>query len=72
MVTIRWDNLVIETSQRLYGIGALIEMIARATPEVELRDRDALKELAEQENWDFSAYSAEDRFLDVKFSWLPF
>ena len=71
MVKIRWNPLVTDTAQRLYGLNALIEMIRQATPEVELQERDALKELAEQENWHFNDYSVADQFLDVKFSWLP-
>jgi len=72
MVKIQWNPLVTETAQRLYGLSALIEMIGRATPDVELQERDALKQLAEQENWDFSDYNVEDQFLDVKFGyWLP-
>jgi hypothetical protein len=47
-------------------------MIDRATPEMELHERDALKQVAEHENWDFGDYSAEDQFLDVKFGyWIP-
>lgn len=61
-----------ETSQRLYGLSALIEMIYRATPEMETHERDALKQLAEHENWDYGDYSVEDQFLDVKFGyWVP-
>src|SRR5208337_94704 len=34
--------------------------------------RDALKQLAEHEGWDYGDYSMEDQFLDVKFRyWLP-
>ena len=66
------DHLAIETSQRLYGLSALIDMVYSATPEVELRVRDELKQLAENENWDYSDYSAEDQNLDVEFKhWLP-
>jgi hypothetical protein len=68
----RWNHLVTETSQRLYGLSALIEMIGLATPEVEIRERDALKELANEEKWDFSDFSVEDQSLDIKFGyWLP-
>jgi hypothetical protein len=71
-VKIQFDPLVTETSQRLYGLGALIELIYRATPDVELQERDALKQLAEHENWDYGDYSVEAQFMDVKFRyWLP-
>lgn len=72
MVKIGFDPLVTETSQRLYGLSALIELIYEAIPDVELRERDALKQLAEHENWDFGDFSVEDQFLDVKFKYsLP-
>ncbi len=60
-----------ETSQRLYGLSALVELVYRATPEVELQEREALKQLANQENWDYGDYNVEDQFLDVKFRELP-
>lgn len=66
------DPLVVETSERLYGLSALIEMIYRATPEIELRERDELKQLAETEHWEYGDYTVGDQFLDVKFKhWLP-
>jgi hypothetical protein len=72
VMKIRFDSLVTETSQRLYGLSSLIELIYRATPEVELQERDALKQLAEQEKWEYGDYSVEGEFLDVKFKyWLP-
>jgi len=72
MVKLVSDHLVDETSQRLYGLDALIELVYRATPDVELQERDALKRLAENEGWDYSDYNTEDQFLDVKFRyWLP-
>lgn len=67
MPKIVYDPLVAETSQRLYGLNALIELIYRATPEVEFQEREALKKLAERESWEFPDYSTEDQFLDVKF-----
>jgi hypothetical protein len=71
-VKIRFDPLVTETSQRLYGLSALIELVYRATPDVELQEREALKQLAERENWEEPDYSVENQFLDVKFKyWLP-
>jgi hypothetical protein len=69
---IQSDRLVDETSQRLYGLDALVELIYRATPDVELQERNALRQLAEHEGWDDSDYNTEDEFLDVKFRyWLP-
>lgn len=72
MVRIRFDPLVTETSQRLYGVSALIELVYRATPDIELQERGALKQLAEHDNWEYGDYTVEDQFLDVKFKyWLP-
>jgi hypothetical protein len=41
-IRILFDPLVTETSQRLYGLNALVELVYRAPPEVELQGRDAL------------------------------
>jgi len=72
MAKIRFDSLVSETSQRLYGVSGLIELIYRATPDLEIQERDALKQLAEQKDWDFGDYSVEAQFLEVKFGhWVP-
>jgi hypothetical protein len=38
IVKIQADPLVDETSQRLYGLNALVELIYRATPDVELQE----------------------------------
>lgn len=67
MVKISFDPLVTETAQRLYGLSALIELIYRATPDVELQERDALKQLAERDGWEYGDYNVEDQFLDIKF-----
>jgi hypothetical protein len=64
-IKIGFDPLVTETSQRLYGLSALIELVYRATPEVELQERDALRQLANQEDWDNGDYTVENQF-DVK------
>lgn len=72
MPKITFSPLVIETSQRLYGLSALIDMVYRATPEVEQRERDELETLAENQNWDYADYSVENQLLDIKFThWLP-
>jgi hypothetical protein len=70
MPKIVFDPLVFSTSERLYGLNALIEMVYRATPEVERQERDELKHLAENENWEYSDYSVENQLLDVKFTVL--
>ena len=67
---IGFDPLISETAQRLYGINALIELIYRAIPDVELQERDALKEMAEREGWEYEDYRLEDQFLDIKSHWL--
>ncbi|HXJ94936.1 MAG TPA: hypothetical protein VMT20_19010 [Terriglobia bacterium] len=67
---IGFDPLISETAQRLYGISALIEMICRAVPGVEIEEREALKQLAEREGWEAGDYAVEDQFLDIKSLWL--
>lgn len=72
MPKISFSPLVVETSERIYGLSALVELIYRSTPEIEFRDREALKDLAENEGWDYGDYQVEGQMLDVKFQyWLP-
>lgn len=67
MTDIRFHPLVIETAERLNGLSTLIDLVYSATPEVELRERDALKQLARQEGWNCGDYEVEGQLLDVKF-----
>jgi hypothetical protein len=71
MTTLRFDDLVTETSQRLYGLNALIELIDQATPGFELEERNALEQMAKLEDWEYGDYDVENQFLNIKFDWLP-
>lgn len=71
MTTLRFDDLVTETSQRLYGLNALIELIDQATPGFELDERNALEQIGKLEDWGSADYDLEHQFLDIKFDWLP-
>ena len=72
MAKIVFDPLVTDTSHRLYGLGALIELIYRATPAIEIQERDALEELAERDGWEYGDFAVEDQLLDIKFGhWVP-
>lgn len=71
MVKIRFDQLVTDTSQRLYGLSALIDLIDEAHPKVWQQGKEALSERAENEGWDYGDYSLEAQFLDANFTyWL--
>lgn len=56
MAKIRIDPLVINTSHRLYGVSALIELLYQAIPEVELQEREGLKQQAEREGWEYGDF----------------
>ena len=72
MAKIRVDRLVTETSQRLYGLSALIDLIDEAHPKVWEQGQKALKEWAENKHWDYEDYNLEAQFLEANFAhWLP-
>jgi hypothetical protein len=72
MVKMGQNRLVVETSQRLYGLSALIDLIDDAHPKVWEQRKEALKEWAESEGWDYGDYSVEAQFLEANFThWLP-
>jgi hypothetical protein len=71
MAKIRIDPLVAETLERFIGLAAFLETMDKVIPEVEWQERQALKELAEDQNWDFGdfdvvilLYSAVEAQLD--------
>jgi hypothetical protein len=44
----------------------------KAIPEVERQERQALKEMAEEQKWDFGDFDVERQVLDEKFGrWIP-
>lgn len=72
MAKIRIDPLAVETFERLFGATAFLESVDKAIPEMEWQEREALRQLAEQENWDFGDYQVEGQVLDAKFRhWVP-
>jgi hypothetical protein len=72
MARIRIDPLVAETLERLVGTAAFLEALDKVVPEVEWQERESLKELAAEQNWDFGDFSVEQQILDEKFGrWIP-
>jgi hypothetical protein len=72
MTKIVFDPLVDETSQCLSGINALIETVYKGIPESEQQALDAIKQIAERDQWDESDYDVEVQLLDPIFKWwLP-
>ncbi|PYV81008.1 MAG: hypothetical protein DMG05_30680, partial [Acidobacteria bacterium] len=68
----RISPLVSQTFQRLAGIRALLELLDQALPESEWRESEALKQLADEQNWDFSDFDTESHILNERFRfWLP-
>jgi len=68
MVKIRLDRLVTDTSQRLYGLSALIDLIDEAHPKVWEQGQKGLKEWAENKHWDYEDYNLEAQFLEANFA----
>jgi len=72
MVKLRFDHLVTETSQRLHGLSALIDLVDESHPKAWQCAKEALSEMAKNEEWDYGDYSSEAQFLDANFEyWLP-
>jgi hypothetical protein len=72
MAMLTFDPLAIVTYQRLAGIRAFIDLLDASLPEVELRQRERLDQLAKEHDWDFGDYSVECQMLDERFShWMP-
>ena len=72
MPKIRINALVLETFQRLFGVTAFLEVVDKAIPQAEWHEREDLRRLAEEENWDFGDYDVQSQVLDEKFGhWLP-
>src|SRR5437870_5172340 len=71
-MTIHFDYLVLETFDRLFGVTAFLEVVDKAIPEMEWREQEALKQMAERENWEYSEYDGQRQVLDEKFRhWIP-
>jgi hypothetical protein len=72
MPKIRIDRLAFETFGRVFGVKALLEALDRALPEAEWQQREELKRLAEEQNWEYDDYDVERQVLDEKFRrWIP-
>jgi hypothetical protein len=70
-VKLRFNFLALNTFERLVGVGAFVDLLDEAVPSIELRKREELKQLAEQEGWDYSDYQVESDALGEKFLWMP-
>jgi hypothetical protein len=67
-----FDLLQIKSAERLAAVMALLRLLEEAVPEYEERERRALRELAEEQDFDFGEYHIEQQILDNRFTfWLP-
>jgi hypothetical protein len=65
------DPLAITTFRRLAGVEAFVRLLD-SMPEVEWQEREALKHIAQEQDWDFGDFSLEDQQLDDRFLyWIP-
>lgn len=68
----RFNVLVVQTFGRLEGIRSFLEVLDRTLPEAEWSDNEALRQRAEEENWEFADFDVERQVLDERFRfWLP-
>ncbi|MGD1101025.1 MAG: hypothetical protein ABSA59_03070 [Terriglobia bacterium] len=66
------DPLAITTFGRLAGVHAFISLLDNSMPEVEWREREALKHVAQEQDWDFGDYSLGTQLIDERFRhWIP-
>jgi hypothetical protein len=61
------DFFVIETLGRLDGAANFLEVVDKAISELEWKERQSLKQSAEEEKWDDADYEVERQVLDWKF-----
>jgi hypothetical protein len=64
------DFLVLETFDRLFGVNALLDVVDQAIPDMERREGEALRQMAEAESWDYGDYDVERQVLDAKGGWI--
>lgn len=68
----RIDPLRMKTAERLAGVRALLTLLEKAVPEHEERERTALREIAQKQDFNFDEYDVERQILDGRFEfWLP-
>jgi hypothetical protein len=71
-VKVRIDPLAIRTFQRLAGVRAFIDLLDGSIPEAEWREREALQQLAREQDLDFGDFDVRDRVIDEHFGyWMP-
>lgn len=72
MAKIHFDFLVLETFDRLFGVTALLDVLDQGIPDMEWREQEALRQMAEAESWDYNDYDVDRQVLDEKFRrWIP-
>lgn len=66
------DLLVAHTFGRLAGVQALLEVLKQALPEAEKLETEALRKMAETQNWPFEEFVTQGQIISEKFHWwLP-
>lgn len=69
---LRFNFLALDTFNRLLSARAFIKLLDDAVLRSEWEETEALKQVAEQEGWDYSDYEIERQVLDEKFRhWMP-
>ena len=68
----RIDPLRIKTAERLAGVRALLNLLEKALPEHEERERTELRKIVQKQGFDCDEYDVERQILDSRFGfWLP-
>ena len=71
MPTIRLNLLALQTFDRLMATIHFLEVLDKAIPDAERQDQEALRRLAEEQQWDFGDYSGERQIIEGNHRWLP-
>ncbi len=72
MVGIHIEEVVFDTLGWIWGARAFIEEMERTLPGAEIRERDALHDLANELNWDDESLSEERSAVESKWDyWIP-
>ena len=64
---VKIDFFVLDALNRLTGVRAFIDHADQSIPAMEYQAQKALKELAEQEGWDYQEYDCEKQGLDADY-----
>lgn len=72
MSKFRLNKLSLDTSARIAGVRAYLDLIQQGIPEIENKERERLIQLSLAEGWDEADYDVSRQIIDERFThWIP-